>query len=150
MRRSGLAVAILLFAADYAQAAAPAPAPVDPTASDRKVAEMLATAHAVYGVPDPRARCKPSTGEEIVVCADHGEDLHVPSTAETDPNSRAARRALDGGIPRAPQFDRGYCAQCQHFGSVPPPVYYVDVTKLPAPPAGSDAERIANDEAPAP
>ena len=146
MRRSGLALAALLFIPAHALAAPP----VDTTASDRKVAEMLAAAHAVYGVPDPRARCKPSAGEEIVVCADHGDDLHVPSTAETDPNSRAARRALDGGIPRAPQFDRGYCAQCQHFGAVPPPVYYVDVTKLPAPPAGSDAEAIANGEAPAP
>ena len=85
-----------------------------------------------------------------MVCADHGEDQRVPSTAETDPNSREARRALDGGIPRAPQFDRGYCASCQHFGSVPPPVYYVDVTKLPAAPAGSDAEAIANGEKAAP
>ena len=146
MRRFGLALAALLFVASQAQAA---PLP-DAAAADRRVAEMLATAHAVYGVPDPRARCKPSAGDEIVVCADHGDDLHVPSTAESDPNSRAARRALDGGIPRAPQFDRGYCAQCQHFGAVPPPVYYVDVTKLPMPPAGSDAELIANGEAPAP
>ena len=146
MRRSGLALAALLFIPAHALAAPP----VDTTASDRKVAEMLASAHAVYGVPDPRARCKPSAGDEIVVCADHGEDLHVPSTADSDPNSREARRALDGGIPRAPQFDRGYCAQCQHFGAVPPPVYYVDVTKLPMPPAGSDAELIANGEAPAP
>ena len=146
MRRSGLALAALLFVSAQAQAA---PLP-DSTAADRKVSEMLAAARAVYGVPDPRARCKPAAGEEIVVCADHGEDLHVPSTAESDPNSRAARRTLDGGIPRAPQFDRGYCAKCQHFGSVPPPVYYVDVTKLPAAPAGSDAEAIANGEQPAP
>ena len=111
---------------------------------------MIAAAHAAYGVKDPRAGCRPKVGDEIVVCADHGEDQRVPSSADTDPNSRAARRALNGGIPRAPQFDRGYCAACQHFGSVPPPVYYVDVTKLPAPPAGSDAERIANGEAPAP
>ena len=107
---------------------------------------MLAAARAVYGVPEPRDRCMPASGDEIVVCADHGGDQRVPSTAETDPNSRAARRALDGGIPRAPQFDHGYCAECPHFGSVPPPVYYIDVTKLPAPPAGSDAERIANGE----
>ena len=146
MRRSVLALATLLLVPAYALAASPP----DSAAADRKVAEMLAAAHAVYGVPDPRARCKPSGGDEIVVCADHGDDLHVPSTAESDPNSREARRALDGGIPRAPQFDHGYCAKCPHFGSVPPPIYYVDVTKLPAPPAGSDAERIANGEAPAP
>ena len=146
MRRPGLALTLLLTAPAHAQAASPP----DSTAIDRKVSEMLAAAHAVYGVPDPRPRCKPASGDEIVVCADHGSDQHVPSTAETDPDSRAARRALDGGIPRAPQFDHGYCAKCPHFGSVPPPVYYVDVTKLPAPPAGSDADQIANGEASSP
>jgi Rieske Fe-S protein len=140
MRRFGLALMALLIAPVSALAAAP-PA-TDET--DRKVGERLEAAHTVYGVPDPRAGCRPKVGDEIVVCADHGEDLHVPSTAESDPNSRAARRALDGNIPRAPQFDKGYCASCQHFGSVPPPVYYVDVTKLPAAPEGSDAEQIAN------
>ena len=127
-----------------------AQAPPGPDATDRKVGAMIETAHAAYGVKDPRAGCRPKVGDEIVVCADHGEDQRVPSSAETDPNSRAARRALDGGIPRAPQFDKGYCASCQHFGSVPAPIYYVDVTKLPAPPAGSDAEAIANGEQPAP
>ena len=152
MRQSGLALAALLFVASQAQAAPPP----DSTAADRKVSEMLAAAHAVYGVPDPRARCKPSAGEEIVVCADHGEDLHVPSTAESDPNSRAARRALDGNIPSAPDVGSIRCRKgadgvCRgNLGGAPEPVYYVDVTKLPAPPAGSDAERIANGEAPAP
>ena len=117
---------------------------------------MLAAAQAVYGVPDPRARCKPSAGDEIVVCADHGEDQRVPSTAETDPDSRAARRGLDGNIPRAPDVGsirchRGPDGVCRgNVGGAPTPVHYVDVTKLPAPPAGSDAERIANGEAPAP
>lgn len=114
-------------------------------ATDRKVIEMLETAHAVYGVPDPRlkGRCQAASGDEIVVCADHGADQRIPSTAETDPDSLAARRALNGGIPRAPQFDRGYCASCKHFGSAPTPVYYIDVTKLPPPPPGSDADLIA-------
>ena len=146
MRGSGLGLALLLFVSAPVRAA---PVP-DPAVTDRKVGEMLAAAHAVYGVPDPHPRCKPSTGDEIVVCANHGGDQQVPSTAETDPNSRAARRALNGGIPRAPQFDRGYCAECAHFGAVPPPVYYVDVTKLPAPPAGSDADQIAKGEQAAP
>ena len=148
MRRFGLALMALLIAPPSALFAAPAV----PDATDRKVGEMLETARAAYGVKDPRANCRPKVGEEIVVCADHGEDQRVPSTAETDPNSRAARRALDGNIPTAPQMEygHGYCASCQHFGSVPPPVYYVDVTKLPAAPAGSDAEAIANGEKAAP
>ena len=146
MRGSGLGLALLVFVSAPVHAA---PEP-DSAVTDRKVGEMLAAAHAVYGVPDPHPRCKPSTGDEIVVCADHGDDQQVPSTAETDPNSRAARRALNGGIPRAPQFDRGYCAKCAHFGAVPPPVYYVDVTKLPAPPPGSDADQISKGEQVAP
>ena len=147
MRRLGLALTALVL---IAPADVQAQAPPGPDATDSAVADRLEQAKAVYGVKDPRAACRPKVGDEIVVCADHGEDQRVPSTAETDPNSREARRALDGGIPRAPQFDRGYCASCQHFGSVPPPVYYVDVTKLPAAPAGSDAEAIANGEQAAP
>ena len=147
MRRLGLALTALVL---IAPAEVQAQAPPGPDATDSAVADRLAQAKAVYGVKDPRAACRPKVGDEIVVCADHGEDQRVPSTAEIDPNSREARRALDGGIPRAPQFDRGYCASCQHFGSVPPPVYYVDVTKLPAAPAGSDAEAIANGEQAAP
>ncbi len=138
-------VAMLVWPAAAANAAPPGP-----DATDQKVAELLSAAHDVYGVPDKRDRCKPATGDEIVVCADNGGDQRVPSTAESDPNSRAARKALDGNIPRAPQFDRGYCADCPHFGSVPPPVYYVDVTKLPPPPAGSDADLIAKGEKSAP
>ena len=117
---------------------------------------MIAAAHAAYGVKDPRAGCRPKVGDEIVVCADHGEDQRVPSSADTDPNSRAARRALDGNIPSAPDVAYIRCRKgadgvCRgNFGGAPAPVYYVDVTKLPAPPAGSDAERIANGEAPAP
>ena len=147
MRRLGLALTALVL---IAPADVEAQAPPGPDATDSAVADRLEQAKAVYGVKDSRAACRPKVGDEIVVCADHGEDQRVPSTAETDPNSREARRALDGGIPRAPQFDRGYCASCQHFGSVPPPVYYVDVTKLPAAPAGSDAEAIANGEKAAP
>ncbi len=147
MRRLALALTALGLIVPTSLMAQAAPVP---DTTDRKVGEMIETAHAAYGVKDPRAGCRPKVGDEIVVCADHGEDQRVPSSADTDPNSRAARRALDGGIPRAPQFDKGYCASCKHFGSVPAPVYYVDVTKLPAPPAGSDAEAIANGEQAAP
>ena len=65
-------------------------AQADPAAADRKVGEMLSQARAVYGVPDRRQRCKPAVGDEIVVCADHGGDQRVPSTAESDPSSLAA------------------------------------------------------------
>lgn len=134
-----------------------APAQVGTQAADRKVAEMLEQAKAVYGVPDPRQRCRPKPGDdEIVVCVDRGEDLVVPSTAESDPYSRAARRALDGDIPGAPDVStircrRGADGVCRgNFGGAPPPVYYIDVTALPEAPPGSDADRIAKGELAAP
>jgi hypothetical protein len=142
VRRLLLALAVLTLL--------PAPARADPNQADRRVAEMLAAAKATYGVDDPRARCRPTSAQEIVVCVDHGEDLVVPSTAESDPNSREARRALDGGVPRAPQLDHGYCAECPHFGSVPPPPYYIDLKAIPEAPPGSDADKIARGEVPAP
>ena len=98
-------------------------------------------------------RCRRRDGQEIVVCVDHGEDLHVPSTAESDPNSREARRALNDGIPRAPQLDRGSCKGqpgCVTGGWAPPPIYEVDLSKLPQAPEGSEADLIARGEIPAP
>ena len=131
-------------------------AQTDPAATDRKVAAMIDQAHAVYGVPDRQQRCKPATGDEIVVCADHGGDQRVPPTAESDPSSLAARRALNGNLPSAPDVGtirckRGADGVCRgNFGGVPPPVYYVDLDSLPAPPEGSDADKIAKGEMAAP
>ena len=131
-------------------------AQADPAAADRKVGEMLNQAHAVYGVPDRRQRCKPAVGDEIVVCADHGGDQRVPSTAESDPSSLAARRGLDGNIPSAPfvgtiRCRKGADGVCRgNLGGAPPPVYYVDLDSLPAPPEGSDADKIAKGEMTAP
>jgi hypothetical protein len=129
---------------------APALAQSDSEELDRRVAERLEQAKAVTGVPERRNRCRPSSGDEIVVCVDNGGDQRVPSTAETDPSSLAARRMLNNGVPRAPQFDRGSCRGqpgCITGGWAPPPVYYVDVTKLPEAPEGSEADRIAKGEA---
>ncbi len=125
----------------------------DPDALDAKVAERIDQAKSVYGVPDPRRRCRPTPGsDEIVVCVDRGEDQRV-DRGPPDPNSLEGRRALNGGVPRAPQFDRGSCKGqpgCITGGWAPPPVYYVDVTALPEAPPGSDADKIANGEVPAP
>ena len=151
-QRMGWTAAALLAAALLALAAPAAASPQsESAAADRKVSDMIDTAHAAYGVADPRlqARCAPASGNEIVVCADHGADQRIPSTAETDPDSRAARRALDGNIPRAPFVGTIRCAQgadgvCRgNVGKAPTPAYFVDVTKLPPPPPGSDADLIA-------
>lgn len=125
--------------------------PPGPTAE-----EMIARSQQVFGEQRAETGCAKHDADEIVVCLDRRTDQRVPSTAQTDPNSRAARRALDGNIPRAPFVGAITCLQgkdgvCRgNMGGAPTPVYYLDVSALPAPPAGSDADRIAKGEAPAP
>jgi hypothetical protein len=124
--------------------------PADPAPLDQQVQARVDAAKATYGVPDPRLRCRPRPGsDEIVVCVDRGEDQQV-ERGDPDPNTLDGRRALNGGVPRAPQFDKGYCKECPHFGSVPAPVYYIDLKAIPEPPEGSDADKIAKGEMTAP
>lgn len=133
--------------------ASPAYAQESTEVLDQKVAERLDMARQAYGVPDPRLRCRPKPGsDEIVVCVDRGEDQQVERDAPA-PNTLEGRRALDGGIPRAPQFDRGSCRGqpgCVTGGWAPPPVYYIDMKAIPEPPPGSDADKIAKGEMRAP
>ena len=123
---------------------------------DARVEQRIAEARAKFGTPAPRRRCESDSSDDdaIVVCApDRGEDQRVPSTAETDPNSLAARLYLDNGVPRAPQLDRGSCKGqpgCIVGGWAPPPVYYIDLKAIPEAPEGSDADKIAKGEMPAP
>lgn len=139
-------------------AAAPALAdpPVDPATADRKSQDMIDTAKAVYGESPGGVSCAKHDADEIVVCLDRPKDQRVPSTSQTDPNSRAARKALDGNIPSAPFVGSIRCRQgadgeCRgNVGGAPTPAYYVDVSALPQAPEGSDADRIAKGEVPAP
>ena len=119
---------------------------------DPKVAELLSAAKNRLGVETVQDRCRNArkTGE-IVVCVDRGEDLRVPTTAESDPSSQAARRALNNGVPRAPQLDRGSCKGkpgCVIGGWAPPPIYVIDLAAIPEAPEGSDADKIAKGEMP--
>lgn len=132
----------------------PVPAPVPEAAAsqpgDAAVAASLMISPTAAGRMRRAACAEARRQGEIVVCgADRGEQWRVPSTADSDPTSR---QATDNGVARAPgvgslpDCSRG----CVGFGRVPPPVYVVDFTKLPEAPAGSDADRIARGEAPAP
>jgi hypothetical protein len=123
---------------------------------DRKVAERFEAAKDKFSAGGRRQRCQPAEAGEIVVCGNDTPDQRMPSTAQSDPNSREARRALDGNIPSAPNVayikcKKGADGVCRgNFGGAPPPVYYVDVSALPQAPEGSDADKIAKGEAPAP
>jgi hypothetical protein len=118
---------------------------------DPQVAERLAAAKSRLSVETVQDRCRSArkTGE-IVVCVDRGEDLRVPTTAESDPASLAARRALNNGVPRAPAFSRSCKGQpgCITGGWAPPPIYVIDLAAIPEAPEGSDADKIAKGEMP--
>ena len=100
--------------------------------------------------PDPLA---PEGEGTIVVCRRHDSDRwRVPSTAESDPKSA---QALHTGARVPPNVGSiPDCAtpgvHCMRMGHAPPPIYYFDITKLPPPSPGSDADLIAKGEAPAP
>lgn len=140
-------VALMIGAWPLPAAAQPESSPPDP-----QIAERLAAARTRLSVESVQDRCRAARREgEIVVCIDRGEDLRVPSTAESDPSSLAARRARNNGVPRAPQLDRGSCKGqpgCVVGGWAPPPIYVIDPAAIPNAPEGSDADRIAKGELP--
>lgn len=120
------------------QAESPAPADADLAGS------LLTTARATR--PRREVCGEAQQGGEIVVCgADHGERWRVPSTADSDPESR---QGTNNGVPRAPSVSS--LPDCRHgcigLGKAPPPLYIIDLRKMPEAPAGSDADRIAKGE----
>lgn len=118
--------------------------------ADADIAARLAAAQTRTSVASIQSRCnRPRQGDEIVVCVDRGEDLRVPTTAESDPDSLAARLMLNNGVARAPQLDRGSCKGkpgCMIGGWAPPPLYLIDLAAIPEAPEGSDADKVANGE----
>lgn len=146
MRRRRLILPVLVAVLISAPALAEQPAAMP---DGDRVAELFAAAKRNYAIRDPRQECRRRSEAEIVVCVDRGEDLRVPSTADSDPDSLAARRALNNGVPRAPQLDRGSCKGqpgCITGGYAPPPIYEIDVRALPQAPDGSDADKVARGE----
>lgn len=90
--------------------------------------------------------------KSIVVCApDHSDAYRVPPSSD-DPHTPTGTRG--GGLTPPDMYGGSSCTgetfTCIRGGYAPPPVYYIDVTKLPEPPPGSDAEKIAKGEARAP
>lgn len=92
--------------------------------------------------PDP-------LNKAIVVCApDTSQRYRVPPTSD-DPHSRAGTR---GGSLTPPDMYGGppCTGACIRVGRAPPPVYYIDLSKIPEAPPGSDADKIAKGEMRAP
>ena len=146
------ALALALATPAGAQTAVPAPAPAreDPIAVEQAWVATGRAPDPACDNPDPLA---PEGEGTIVVCRRVNRDKYrVPSTAESDPKSA---QALHDGLPRAPYVGSiPDCAtpgvHCMRMGHAPSPIYYIDLSKLPMPPPGSDADLIAKGEAPAP
>ncbi|WP_049759264.1 hypothetical protein [Novosphingobium aromaticivorans] len=96
-------------------------------------------------------RCRPMQRSDgtIVVCGgkEASERERIPLRDETD-----SAKSTNDGLPRAPNVSglRDCSRGCLGIGGVPPPMYYFDIKALPPPPPGSDADRIAKGEIPAP
>jgi len=112
--------------------------------------EMIDNQKAMIHLAPETPRCpRDLLNDAIVVCArDESPRYRISSTLEDNPGSDAARKTGQlvppdvSGLPK--------CGVCIRGGWAPPPVYYVDVTKLPEAPVGSDAWKIARGEMPAP
>lgn len=150
-----LAFGVLVIASNGAEAQAPAKAkPLAPGPSAAAASSEAAQAGPPIGSIDltvtvpRRTRCGTTDGRgEIVVCgADHGEDVRVPSTADSDPNSKEGQNT---GIPQAPSVSGlPDCrkTKCHGFGRAPPRIYVIDMKSIPEAPKGSDADKVAKGE----
>lgn len=137
-----LALALLSHVPAFAQAR------FEQTA-EQKAEAMIARQRDMLGLRRTQAPCaRPSSADEIVVCATDSSKYRVRSSAELNPTSRDATRT---GVPRAP--DVGYhppggagIGGC-FLGPCPPPtMYMIDLASIPEAPPGSDADKIAKGE----
>ena len=129
----------------------------DKPEAEKSIAERadaaLAREQALLEDPNKRCRREAENSREIVVCADPDKNNRdrLPLRNETD-----TARSTRTGVPRAPDLDGIKCRPgadgvCRgNIGRAPPPIYYIDLSKIPEAPPGSDADKIAKGEIPAP
>lgn len=112
--------------------------------------DMMENQRAMIHLAPENRRCpRDPLNDAIVVCArDESPRYRIPSTQDDNPRSDAALKTGQlvppdvSGLPK--------CGVCIRGGWAPPPVYYIDVTKLPEPAPGTDAWKIAHGEMRAP
>lgn len=112
--------------------------------------QALANAKAVYSAePHKAAPCPEAKGDEIVVCAQQEDPAtqYVPSDSDSGVPD-------DGGVPRAPNVsglpDCATATFCSRVGKTPRHPVVIDLSAIPEPPPGSDADLIAKGEKAAP
>jgi hypothetical protein len=141
-------LALLLAHGAQAQSVAPAKPPAE---ADADVEELIQNERSLTVLPKPSVSCPLSDTGEIVVCGKHHTDsdrYRLPSSTDDNPNSAEALRT--GALHPPDVSSHPPDGVKMGFGHVPPPIYYIDTTKLPDPPPGSDADKIAKGEMAAP
>jgi hypothetical protein len=115
-----------------------------------QIQEMIDSQKAMIHLAPENLRCpRDVLNDAIVVCArDESPRYRIPSTQEENPGSDTARKTGQWVPPDVSGLPK--CGVCIRGGWAPPPVYYVDVTRFPEAPVGSDAWKIAHGEMPAP
>lgn len=126
-------------------AMAPAPAIAQVTGEDREIAEKMMSAGRL--TPDKvTKRCPQSERRgDIVVCAEKPDEFRMPSTSQSDPNSK---QALNDGRLHTPDVAGNGIFKGKStlgFGKVTAP-YMIDLASIPVAPAGSDADKISKGE----
>lgn len=130
-------------------AAQDAPEPKPLTAAQRAQA-MIAEEHNLVSTKGHREDCPVDPlNNTIVVCApDTSARYRIPPSSD-DPHTPSGTRG--GGLTPPDMYGGPPCTGvCIHGGHAPPPVYYIDLSKIPEAPAGSDADKIAKGEMRAP
>jgi hypothetical protein len=145
------AIALVLSAANPASAQdASASATGGSTSSqaraDARTRELLENAREAYAIPKKASRCEEAAvGNEIVVCA-HDDDDRFRAEGNVD--------STDTGVPHADVGHHpppgGVTARGCFLQKCPKEVYLIDLSKIPMPPPGSDADKIAKGEMAAP
>ena len=129
-----------------------------PTGPQVTAEQAVETARRVYGPPPPdpeqRADCAEPEGDEIVVCAQLEEQSQFRVESSLDRNDDSKMKWMGDppdvsgpGIFKGPATASGCIPG---LTCPPPPVYLIDFDALPEAPPGSDADRIAKGEIPAP
>lgn len=134
-------------------------APDRQTKPDRQITaeEAIEDYFEVYGPepPEPEVAydCDEPVGDEIVVCAalEEQAQFRVPSSLDKGDESHLEWSGEPPDV-AGPGIFKGKATVSGCIKEVtcpPPPAYIFDITALPEPPPGSDADKIAKGEKPA-
>jgi hypothetical protein len=116
-------------------------------ASAQTAEEIIETAREVYTVdePDEPERCPAATGNEIVVCRERDEPTDQRLASPTE-RAYAAGETPPDPVPRAPYVlglpQCGVEVTCHRIGRAPPPIYIIDLSKIPEPLTPEEAAHV--------